>query len=138
MARTQFTTLVSALPLAGGSTTTIELDLSGFQECQLFFAVTYPTTSATTGLAASSTDGCGPFTNTPVPVVINTPSTGRFYDSVGTIQTLNPVVPGAVAPQTVVTRVNVPLLTLGNWMKYTLKNNDASIAASLSLYADCG
>lgn len=140
MPHSNYAVLVPSLVLAGGATGSVEVDTSDYTECQLFIKVTYGTTASTTGLAASGSDGVGPRAasqNVYVgPPTLN-PTQPIYYDNVGTILSLNPTLPSS-SNVTTITKLNLLLPQLGNWYKLSFKNNDASNAATISIFADAG
>lgn len=134
-----FTTLAS-FTLPANTASAVEIDTSAWSELQLYVAYTYAKSSSGVGLfglAASSTDGAGFQSPTGSNVYVGggNPSTPT-YDSVGSILTPNPVLPSNNASQTVYWKINVPVSTIGEWYKLTLKNQDTVNSVAIQLFAD--
>lgn len=121
--------------IAAGSTATIDLDVSSvFNELQLFFEYTFTATATGSGLTVNIKDGVGPTTTTVV--YLTTESVTVHYDSVGQNYPMNPVTTSSGSPQTKVTKVNIPITTMGNWLKITIGNLDSANTCNLTLYGD--
>lgn len=141
MPRSSYSVLVNNYTLVGGATGGIEIDMSDYAKSQFFIKVTYATTSSTTGLSASGSDGVGPRSITYPTTYTGHPNLNPtkpiYYDSVGNILALNPILPSSTNV-TAITKLNLDLSTVGNWYKFTFKNNDVSNAASVTIFGHVG
>lgn len=140
MARNSYQKVLTSRSVAASGTLLVDFDLQEIANLQLMVEVTYPSTSATTGMTLNLIYGLGPTdpaSTGSIPIVLGGSSVAIFGDTSDsiTLETITALSSSPVTKRTVFYLNNI-LENYPRWLRFSFVNTDPAKAASITIYAD--
>lgn len=140
MARNSYQKVLTSEPVAASGSLLVDFDLQEIANLQFMLEVTYPATSATTGITLDMIYGLGPSdpaSSGSIPIVLGGSSVAIFGDTSDSVslESITALSFSPVTKRTVFYLSNI-LENFPRWLRFSLVNTDATNAATITIYAD--